>query len=205
MSDGGQGRASLAVKGLKSSQKWSAQRSAVRFIAWLDVRVPPVKDTSDDQTAKRTNDENRGIRLRDNRVGQTQEQTEQQANNPTGPGRKLNARDDKPDREATAKRRQQCRRLVGERHGQHHGHCYRAEDRAANCARGHARHIDVFSCVDGSLRLTRSRRIIRQFRVKSRIIRPNSACLLEDTEVGPERSRPRYFLGSFFALDSPGR
>jgi hypothetical protein len=36
MSDGGQRRASLAVNVWKSSQKWSAQRSAVRSIAWLD-------------------------------------------------------------------------------------------------------------------------------------------------------------------------
>ena len=39
MSDGGRGRASLGVKVLKSSQKSGAQRSAVRSIAWLDVRV----------------------------------------------------------------------------------------------------------------------------------------------------------------------
>ena len=37
MSDGGRGRASLGVEVWKSSQKWSAQRSAVRSIAWLDV------------------------------------------------------------------------------------------------------------------------------------------------------------------------
>jgi len=36
MSDGGRGRASLGVEVLKSSQKWSEQRSAVRSIAWLD-------------------------------------------------------------------------------------------------------------------------------------------------------------------------
>ena len=36
MSDGGRGRASLGVEGWKSSQKWRAQRSAVRSIAWLD-------------------------------------------------------------------------------------------------------------------------------------------------------------------------
>jgi hypothetical protein len=36
MSDGGRGRASLGMEGWKSSQKWSAQRSAVRSIAWLD-------------------------------------------------------------------------------------------------------------------------------------------------------------------------
>jgi len=35
MSDGGRERASLGVKVWKSSQKWSAQRSAVRSIAWL--------------------------------------------------------------------------------------------------------------------------------------------------------------------------
>ena len=35
MSDGGRGRASLGVKVWKSSQMWSAQRSAVRSIAWL--------------------------------------------------------------------------------------------------------------------------------------------------------------------------
>ena len=39
MSDGGRGRASLGVEVWKSSQKWRAQRSAVRSIAWLDVGV----------------------------------------------------------------------------------------------------------------------------------------------------------------------
>ena len=37
MSDGGRGRASLGVEVWKSSQKWRAQRSDVRSIAWLDV------------------------------------------------------------------------------------------------------------------------------------------------------------------------
>src|SRR5947209_19893885 len=37
MSDGGRGRASLGVKVWKSSQKWNAQRSGVRSIAWLDA------------------------------------------------------------------------------------------------------------------------------------------------------------------------
>jgi hypothetical protein len=36
MSDGGRERALLGAKELKSSQKWSVQRSAVRSIAWLD-------------------------------------------------------------------------------------------------------------------------------------------------------------------------
>ena len=39
MSDGGRGRASLAVEVWKSSQKWSVQRSAVRSIAWLGLDV----------------------------------------------------------------------------------------------------------------------------------------------------------------------
>jgi hypothetical protein len=39
MSDGGRGRALLGVKVWKSSQKWNAQRSAVRSIASLDVLV----------------------------------------------------------------------------------------------------------------------------------------------------------------------
>jgi len=39
MSDGGRGRTSLEVDVWKSSQKWSAQRSAVRSIAWLDADV----------------------------------------------------------------------------------------------------------------------------------------------------------------------
>ena len=37
MSDGGRDRASLAGKVLTSSQEWSAQRSAVRSIAWLGL------------------------------------------------------------------------------------------------------------------------------------------------------------------------
>jgi len=35
MSDGGRDRTSLGVEGWRSSQKWSAQRSVVRSIAWL--------------------------------------------------------------------------------------------------------------------------------------------------------------------------
>ena len=41
MSDGGRDRASLEVEVLKSSQNWSAQRSAVRSIAWLDDLTSP--------------------------------------------------------------------------------------------------------------------------------------------------------------------
>jgi hypothetical protein len=37
MRDGGRGSASIGVEMWKSSQKWSAQRSAVHSIAWLDV------------------------------------------------------------------------------------------------------------------------------------------------------------------------
>jgi hypothetical protein len=38
MSDGGRRRASLGVEVRKSSQKWGAQRSGVRSIAWLGLR-----------------------------------------------------------------------------------------------------------------------------------------------------------------------
>ena len=44
MSDGGRERASLGVEVWKSSQKWSAQRSAVRSIAWLDARWRASRD-----------------------------------------------------------------------------------------------------------------------------------------------------------------
>ncbi len=40
MSDGGRNRASIGVEVWKSSQKWSAQRSVVRSIAWLDAPPP---------------------------------------------------------------------------------------------------------------------------------------------------------------------
>jgi hypothetical protein len=40
MSDGGRERASLGVEVWKSFQIWSAQRSAVRFIGWLDGWCP---------------------------------------------------------------------------------------------------------------------------------------------------------------------
>jgi len=39
MSDGGRGRVSLGLEMWKSFQKWSAQRSAVRSIAWVDLGV----------------------------------------------------------------------------------------------------------------------------------------------------------------------
>jgi hypothetical protein len=38
MSDGGRDRASIGVEVWKSSQKETAERSAVRSIAWLDLR-----------------------------------------------------------------------------------------------------------------------------------------------------------------------
>jgi hypothetical protein len=43
MSDGGRDRSSLGVKVWKSSQKWSAQRSAVGSIAWLGLRRNNIK------------------------------------------------------------------------------------------------------------------------------------------------------------------
>ncbi len=42
MSDGGRGRASPPIGVWKSSQKWNAQRSAVRSIAWLGLLVATV-------------------------------------------------------------------------------------------------------------------------------------------------------------------
>jgi hypothetical protein len=45
MSDGGRERASLGVEVLKSSQKWSVQRSAVRSIAWLGDFVEVILDS----------------------------------------------------------------------------------------------------------------------------------------------------------------
>src|SRR5205823_12787273 len=39
MSDGGRGRASVGFEVWRSSQEWSAQRSAVRSIAWLGVNA----------------------------------------------------------------------------------------------------------------------------------------------------------------------
>jgi hypothetical protein len=39
MSDGGRERALIGMDVLKSSQKWSGRRSAVRSIAWLDAFV----------------------------------------------------------------------------------------------------------------------------------------------------------------------
>jgi hypothetical protein len=44
MSDGGRHRASLGVKVWTSSQKWNVQRSAVRSIAWLDLKLDRSKD-----------------------------------------------------------------------------------------------------------------------------------------------------------------
>ena len=44
MSDGGRERGSLGVGVWKSSQKWSARRSAVRSIAWLGLGVTITND-----------------------------------------------------------------------------------------------------------------------------------------------------------------
>src|SRR5207244_289283 len=49
MSDGGRERALLGVEVWKSCQKWSVRRSAVRSIAWLDLKVAM-------ESARRMND-----------------------------------------------------------------------------------------------------------------------------------------------------
>src|SRR5215212_1156856 len=58
MSDGGRERASLGLNVWKSSQKWGAQRSAVRSIAWLGawrefvvIRPMPIGDRLETHTA----------------------------------------------------------------------------------------------------------------------------------------------------------
>ena len=56
MSDGGRGGASLGVEGWKSSQEWSARRSAVRSIAWLGVDV-----ASEHAWNENSEDERRGF------------------------------------------------------------------------------------------------------------------------------------------------
>ena len=73
MSDGGRERASLGVEGWKSSQKWSVQPSAVRSIAWLDVRSPPVDQTANYETANAPQNENRNILVRDNGIRKADE------------------------------------------------------------------------------------------------------------------------------------
>jgi len=74
MSDGGRDRGSLAVEVWTSSQKWSVQRSAVRSIAWLDVRSPPVDQPTNNQTADTAEDKNGNILVSDDGVGKADEQ-----------------------------------------------------------------------------------------------------------------------------------
>ena len=56
MSDGGRGRASIGVEVWKSSQKWSAERSAVRSIAWLGLfgfKLFVAYDEQDDKSGQK--------------------------------------------------------------------------------------------------------------------------------------------------------
>jgi hypothetical protein len=57
MSDGGRGRATLGVNGWKSSQMWSAQRSAVRSIAWLDSSLCTSWNDSEKGNAQEADDQ----------------------------------------------------------------------------------------------------------------------------------------------------
>jgi len=66
MSDGGRERASIGVGVWKSSQKWSAQRSAVRSIAWLDLFVFMPKCRNNVRVSQQHDQKKGHCRKRDN-------------------------------------------------------------------------------------------------------------------------------------------
>ena len=87
MSDGGPERALLGVRVWTLSRKWSAQRSAVRSIAWLDVGSPSVDQTANNKTADAAKDKDRNVIVRDDGIRKADEQAKQKADKPTRPAR----------------------------------------------------------------------------------------------------------------------
>ena len=100
---------------------------AVRSIAWLDVRSPPVNQSTNHETANAPQNENRNILACNDGVRKADEQTKQQTDKPTRPSRQLNATNDESNGEAAGKRAEQSRGLVGKRHRQHKTDIERSE------------------------------------------------------------------------------
>jgi hypothetical protein len=88
-----------------------------------------VQNPADEQAADCADDENRGIRLGHDCIGQAQEKPEDEAGDPSGPG-ELHAADGEPDREPAGKRAEQRGALVRELHRQHERDRHRSEDQA---------------------------------------------------------------------------
>ena len=145
MSDGGRERASLGVKVWKSSQNWSAQRSAVRSIALLDARSPPVNQTANHEAANAPQNENRNILVSDDSVRKANEQAEEQADQPARPRRQLNATDDEADGETAGECAKQSRGLIGERHRQHQADVESTEYQARDQTKKNFRHKNGFT------------------------------------------------------------
>src|ERR1051325_6653127 len=121
--------------------KWSV-RSAVRSIAWLDVRSPSVNQSSDNQTADAAENKNGNVLVGDDGVGKADQQTEQETHQPARPARELDAANDESNGKATAKSAEQCRRLVRERHRQHEDDIQRSEDDARHQNKNNFRHAE---------------------------------------------------------------
>lgn len=81
----------------------------------------------------------------DDGVGKADQQTEQEAHQPAGPARELDAANDESNGKATAKSAEQRRRLVRERHRQHEEDIQRSEDDARYQTKNNFRHAESFS------------------------------------------------------------
>ena len=97
----------------------SVRRSAVRPIARLDVKFPTVDQAANNQTTNPPENENGNVFVSNDCVGQTDEQPEEQANQPTGPRWQLHATDNKADGETTRECTEQCGGLIGKGHWEH--------------------------------------------------------------------------------------
>ena len=111
----------------------------------LGVGSPPVDQPTNDQTADAAENKNGNILLGDDGVGKADQQTEQEADHPTGPARELDAANDESNRKATAKSAEQRRRLVRERHRQHEDDIQPSEDYAGDQTKNDFRHAESSS------------------------------------------------------------
>ena len=90
-----------------------------------------MENAADDPATHRAHDENGRVSLGDQRVGNAEEKSEDDSNEPSRPGQ-LDAADNQTDPKSADERGQQRRRLVWKLHRQHCADDHRAEDQAAD-------------------------------------------------------------------------
>lgn len=86
--------------------------SQTRLALTRSPLIPAVQNPADEKAADCADAENRGVGLGHDRIGQAQEEPEDKADEPSGPG-ELHTADVEPDREAAGKRASSAARVSG--------------------------------------------------------------------------------------------